>query len=737
MAARAVLVFTLIVSLLAAAETPAAAQDDGLRIEATTTYRVVPEDFSIEVEIQYSITNQTPNRTEGFRIIQTFFSAILESIPIDAVDVAATRSNGAALDMSVVDDPEFEPGPDNPFQLWEIDLGPNLFYRQTRDLTVTYRLPDGAARDLDAWARVNPAFLAFFAFGRGDDGLATVRIEIPEGFEVETAAGYEEEGNRDGALRKLLDEDGFQRWEITELAEPYAWSAFVVGSDESGLVRSEFEVPGVGTFAVAAWPGDTEWVEFVTDTVQAVGPYLEAATGLEWPHDDPLQITETVIPSLAGYAGFYSEPSPGFADTRFDGIDALVEIGEDLNAEVLSHEISHAWFNRDFSPMRWLTEGFAEYYGYNAAQAAGIDRPERFPLPIPSHPEAVELLDWTRPLGPVGDEDYGELYGYSASFHVIDSLSKGTGEDGMRAVVDVLANGRNPYDTDLELSSTVDWRRALDAFEIAGGADSTVEIFQNWVIGDRFDDLLEDRRATLDAAADLDAHEAGWSIPVAIPHLLGSWDFADADELIADLDAFLDAQMEVAARADALGVELPGEAREAFEAIATFDEGVDAAAAIADEQVSALTELEDATVVLAEPRGFVQNVGLRGLDPDADLLAAIAAFEDAGYDEASELARSAVAQVEAAQERGTDQLVEWGLIGAGALLALILIVWLWVRRRRRVQTPVTGDEVAEEQTEADAEEQAEADAEEQSEASSVPKDPKIEELEPEPEDPSA
>ena len=60
---------------------PASAQDDGLRIETETTYRVLPDEFAIDVEISYSVTNQVPNRTQGFTTTRTFFSAIFESIP--------------------------------------------------------------------------------------------------------------------------------------------------------------------------------------------------------------------------------------------------------------------------------------------------------------------------------------------------------------------------------------------------------------------------------------------------------------------------------------------------------------------------------------------------------------------------------------------------------------------------------------------------------------------------------
>ncbi|MEM9465480.1 MAG: hypothetical protein AAGA90_08890 [Actinomycetota bacterium] len=677
-------------------------REDGLRVETITTYRVVPDAFAIDVEVRYVLTNEVPDRTTDQAINRVVFRELVESIPVDAVDVGATVADGTPLDVAPADgsvpgaetapqaesesesESEVAGGASQPFRLWRIDLGVDLLFGQSRELTLRYRLPDGPPRDLDAWARINPAFVAFSAFGRGDDTLATVRIEVPDGFEVEISP-------LQGSVQALPGADGYQRWEAAAIDRPYEWRAFVVGSDERGLIRSEFEVPGVGPFAVAAWPGDTEWVEFVQTTIEAIGPFLEEAIGLEWPHDGPLQVTETVVPALAGYAGRYSEPAPT-ADGGTATIDALVEIGEDLNAEVLSHEISHAWFNTEFSPMRWLTEGLAEYYGYNAARAAGIDRPERFPLPIPSHPEAVDLVDWAWPDGPVDDEDYGELYGYSASFHVIDSLSRGTGADGLRAAVDTLMNDRNPYAPELTLATPVDWRRALDAFEAAGGADSAEVIFRNWVVGDRADGELDERRRVLDAHAALVDHELGWRMPTAVPVLLAAWDFEAAADLIARLEMILDRRVARTERAEAIGARLPDDDRLAYEAIAGAGAGdladaVASAEAISLRQGTVLSELETTGALLDEPRGFVRRLGLQGLDPDAEFAAAVAAFADGDYELAESSARLAATQLEEARERGVGRLVEWLVYVSAVLIGTAVIGWLWWRQRRQYQPP--------------------------------------------------
>ena len=587
--------------------TPAAAQDDdGLRVETETVYRVLPDEFAIEVEISYSVTNQVPNRRQGFSIIQTFFRNLTEVLPADATDITATRSNGATLSVerSDVEDPSLLDDDGEPtFLLWEIDFGPNLFYNQTRDFTLRYRIPDGPARDLDSWARVNPAFVSFVALARGDDGLVSVTIEIPESFDVDLFTD-------DHRPRRSV-EDGVQVWTVDELADPYEWSVFFVGSDHGGLDRTPFEVEGVGPFTVASWPADDEWTAWAMATIEEGVVFLEEAVGQDWPHDDSTLVMETVVPELAGYAGVYFEPDDPL-DPRFLGIDAVVEIGEDLTTEVLNHELAHAWFNSDFSNMRWFNEGLAEYFGQLATDAAGVDDAHRFPLVRPTDRDAVLLSRWSR--AGLNDEET-DLYGYAASFRVISELADAAGPDGMTAAIDTLFDGRNPYDPDLERDGGLTWREVLDTFEVVGGVDDIEALFVEWVIGDSHEDELAQRRAALGFRDEVAAHELGWGVPPAVAELLGRWDLDQADELLADLEFLFDGQVAAVEYARVVGVELPGDVQPAVDGATDPADGLAGATAIAAEQRAALVDLHAAQIRLAEPRGFVDRVGLRGHDP--------------------------------------------------------------------------------------------------------------------------
>lgn len=651
---------------------PAAAQDDGLRVEAHTVYRVIPDEFSIEVEITYSVTNEVPNRRDGFTIVQTFFRGLTEVLPADAIDVGATRANGAALEVrrSDIDDPELLDDAGEPaLSLWEIDFGPNLFHGQTRDFTLRYRLPDGPSRDLSAWARINPAFVSFVALARGDDGLVSVTVEIPDGFDVELFA--------EGTRPRRTVADGVQRWTVDGLDDPYEWTAFFVGSDHEGLDRTPFEVDDVGSFTVAAWPGDAEWTEWAMRTIEQGATFLEGAVGQPWPHDDPTLVMETVVPELAGYAGLYFEPRDS-GDPRFLGIDAVVEIGEDLTTEVLNHELAHAWFNTDFSDMRWLNEGLAEYFGQLATDTAGVEDPHRFPAVSPHDRDALLLSRWNRGL--LNDEGT-ELFGYAASFRVVSDLAAMTGPDGLADVIDALIDRRNPYAPELHRPDRLTWREVLDTFEVVGGADDAEAVLVEWVIGEAHESELAARRTALERRDEVAAHELAWDVPVVVPDLLGRWDLDEVERLLGDMQFLLDGQLAAIDYAAVLGVELPDDVEPLFEAVSDPTVGLEAAEAVAHEQRAAMVRLHAAQIRLAAPRSFVERLGLRGHDPDARLAAAFELFEDGDYEAAVDRAADAIAAVDAAGDRGGARLVRWGGSAAAGLAIVGVVLWLWRRRR--------------------------------------------------------
>ena len=142
----------------------------------------------------------------------------------------------------------------------------------------------------------------------------------------------------------------------------------VSARDDNKLIERVVDV-GDQDVKVLGWPDDAAWADFVATQVEDGVPALEELTGLDWPATDTLDVVETASPYLYGYAGWY---------VRNDG---LIEIGDELDQQVILHELAHVWFNDSLFSGRWINEGFANQVrgagdggGGRRAAATGSDR---------------------------------------------------------------------------------------------------------------------------------------------------------------------------------------------------------------------------------------------------------------------------------------------------------------------------------------------------------------------------
>jgi len=662
---------------------PAAAQtdDDGLRVVADTVYRVFPDDGQVEVEVAFAVTNQVPNRQQGFQIIQTFFESIFDVIPDVAVDLKAVRDNGdnLAITPSVLSAEDAALFEESPFTVWDIDLGPNLFFQQTRRFTVSYRLPDGEARTDDAWARVNPAFASFPVGASGDPGLASVRVEYPPGYVVEWFGSDMERSNPFGATVLTAD----------AIPDPQTFFAVMFGSSEIGLSSRPVEVEGIeGELIISSWPGDVEWDAFIERGLVEGIPLLVDEIGVEWPVEGELEVIETVAPALAGYAGWFYEPSGS------DGTDAAIDVGEELLFDLLGHEIAHAWFNDDFTRMRWLNEGLAEYFGIRLATELEVDDLNEFDSVTPRSDGAVDLIEWSAPAFNLEEEEEAtEEFGYSASYQLISELADEIGPERLEATLVALFAQQNPYRPALTDpgQKRVDWRDLLDGFEIVGGSEMAEDLFVTWVLGDDEEEELEGRSDAQAAVAGLADVDPGWATPDVLPQLLADWDFSDAQDLVAEMTAILDDAQALLDDAAARGLELPPEPQQAYESVETMSAGFDDSRAAVALQRTALDRVLGAYDRSDEPTAFFENIGLYGTDIEAVVMDAHAAFEAGDYDAAEALADDVDRLLDDAESLGQQRLLK--LVGAvvGFLLLVLLLV-LMIRRRRRGGMGGSGEE---------------------------------------------
>ncbi|MEQ1703129.1 MAG: hypothetical protein ABMA25_23735, partial [Ilumatobacteraceae bacterium] len=410
----------------------ATAAGDGLSYRSTTTYTLDATAGVVHVLVDISMTNTIPDKREGNYISKRYFTGFALPAPVGATGTVATTANGRALGLTA----RYIDGNSN-FYLLDIDFASNLFYQQTANVRVTYDITGFPSRS-DNPSRVNGAYAAFDAFGIGDEGKVTVRVVVPPGFTVDTF----------GDDATITQENGNTVYTATDIPNPDEFNIFISARNDDGLIATPVETPAGDPFNVRSWPGDAEWQEFVTTQITDGVPVLSELIGQEWPIDEEVEVREAYTPYLYGYAGWFSA-------SRNE-----IEIGEDLDQEVVLHELSHAWFNDAWFVDRWLSEGFAQVYSNKAVEELGGE-------PLEPHvvrkgdSGQVSLNEWGDPNFTDGADEV-EDYGYNASFFVVKEITDEVGDEQMRVVLDAVANSTIPYVGEGEpedIGGVADWRR--------------------------------------------------------------------------------------------------------------------------------------------------------------------------------------------------------------------------------------------------------------------------------------
>ena len=497
---------------------------------------------------------------------RTYFDSYAVAVPRGAENIVATR-DGSVLAGELISDPEFPA-----FSTYRFPLGTQLFSGQSATLQVTYDHFGAPPRDPVPW-RVNEAYAGFVAFGLGDDGLVTVRISQPFGYEFDDSTdltGFETSApDAFGTIvhtRSGLDAD----------------DRITVGlANDDRLVSRPLGVPDAD-IQLRAWPDDPEWVDFAATTVESGIPALEDLLGSRWPIENRLDVRETVEPSLRGYAGWFDRESNEIA------------VGEELDADTIYHELSHAWFNSAVSTERWFTEGLAQVYAAELVRRDGGDPREPVP-PAADAPGALPLTDWASTIDE-SDRDTEE-YGYGSSFWVVDVLVDEVGFDRTREVVNALRDGASAYDADVQGERPdEDWQRVYDAIVEIGGAMTARDVFQARVVDTDGAGLIELRDAAAADVAELAERSAPWSLPVGVRNRLERWEFGDVGDALSAADAVLERRTELESIEATVGIDEPDPAGAAYAAAPmASDGGVDftEATAILDEAIALGEQLDD------------------------------------------------------------------------------------------------------------------------------------------------
>ena len=636
---------------------------EGLRIDAATVAAYRPDNGDVLVTVSADIRNVKAGFTSGGTVTSYYFTAVPIAVPTGATDLAVRAGATSAVPNPPSD------GGDDRFQIYLIELDQTLFYLESTHVEITYRLPAGSARSEELF-RIGVGHATFWLLPYGDPGAADVEIRLPASFDADV-----ESGDVAGTVRL---EAGDRVHRFDDLSDPLGTVLFVTGQDRAALARADVDAGGT-RFAVASWPGDPQWSEFVTAQLRAGYPILEELVGIDAAtasSPSSVVVVESMSPYLFGYAGWY-QPA-----------DDTIVVGEQLDSQVLFHELGHLWFNDGLFSERWITEGLANSYAAEVRRRLGetLEAPDP---PDAAHPGAQPLNAWG-PVSKLGDLRAQEEYGYDASWWVSDQLIDEVGFDVMADVLrsadaEVFAYlGDRPPEHQGERAT---WRRFLDLVDERSGTEAGVELFADHVVGEADQDQLRRRGEARARYGGLQERAGDWAMPYGLRARMDGWRFDEAATWMDDVEGVLDRRDAVVELAGRLDVGLPAGAESAFE---SGYSDLDPVMELLVDQEQVLRDLQGARERIDADRSWLTRLGAWGLDTEADYASAVAAFGDGELDQARADAAVAADVPDRAAARGRTRAWTAAGVAVGLIAAAGALAGLRTRRRRRHRPDTPG-----------------------------------------------
>lgn len=597
----------LAVGLGSVGSTPVHAQATEYTLETAATYRVDPRAGRIDVTVDATFTNTTPDPPGGY----TIFTEALLAVHEGASEVRASDEGGPLAATA---------GHREGAYVATVTLREPIRYGATAAFRVTYSLVERSTPGV----RVRPSGTVFTAWGFGTS--STVTVTLPEGYDVDAQ----------GDDLVLEPAEGVTRLTSGAIANPGSWAAVVTAGRPGSFITLRAAVPlesATADIRVDAWADDEEWGQRTLDILVGGLPVLEQVIGLPYRQTGPLTVTESVSRSETS---FDAEPVSG----------AEILLGFDQPPFTALHEAAHIWIGPREIESRWIYEGFASYFAAQAGSSLGID-PAFDPYAVRTENTALAfpLEDW-----PILGESTDDLdrYGYPASWALADEIAQRAGAETLGEVFQRVYAGQHAYTQSPDVATSpdgpvspdpgaiaapgapaalaagrLDGRRLLDHLEQVSGV-AFDDLFARDVFPPDAAALLDTRRDARAAAAELNAVAAGWGLPLPVVDAMNAWDFAGATremaqarEWLADRDRFSD-------ELDAAGLAVPARLRERYIAVG----GGAASQDELREQRGVLDAYRDARAAFDEPLNALERVGLIGFDePDAQLDVAASFFE--------------------------------------------------------------------------------------------------------------
>ena len=606
-------------------------------METRATYAVRPDEGVIDVTVDITFTNTTPDPDGQFSI----FDELKIAVHDEATAVAAEDGEGE-LEVAVA--------VENEVNVATVALRDDLRFEEAAELSVSWTLADSE----DPQLRVRPSVVVFPAWGFGT--ASEVRVEIPASYEVRVD-GDPLEANGDALTSGPIE-------------DPSRWLALVTALRPVDYVNFDANVPlagGTADLRVRAFADDEAWGERISTLLAEALPLIEEEVGLPYPRIGQLVVTETVA---TGGSGFGEQANGG----------TEIAVAFDQPPFTAVHQVTHVWISPALVESRWLREGLTSAFAGRVSRALEVE------LPFDPGERAAELSEAAFPLDAwTADAGVdGEAYGYAASWAFIEQLEAVVGPDSIRTVLARVAGGIGPYKSaDVEPdpdpdgvaapASSLTTRSFLDHLETVSGQPVS-DAFAERVLTAADVALLPQRSEARAAFDDLLEAGGSWQAPDPVRGAMTAWQFTDAQAQIEDAAAWLERRDELLAAMQAVGLSAPDRLRQAYRTYGGGPEAVDeleAEQAVVDAYTAAATEVNG-------ERSFVERIGLIG-GPDATVQLNLAngRFADGDLRGSIEAVTEAQRIVASAETGGIVRIASAILV---VLLVLALAVLL-VRRR--------------------------------------------------------
>jgi hypothetical protein len=415
-------------------------------------------------------------------------------------------------------------------------------------------------------------------------------------------------------------------------------------------------------FAVQSWPEDPAWQTRIEGLLGDYIDRLQAMNGLDLP-GGTISVREVGNSELGEFAGMYNSATK------------IAYLTEETGPDIVAHELSHIWYNRNLFQDKWASEGMAVY----SEQLAGPGNytlcvePGKYPgTGTPDLSEWV-ILDMT---STTQDEQVLD-YQYSAACYVITQLATDIGEDNEKSDA-----SSAPLSAEAFLDM-IDERGMLPAG--VEDLDQAQELMADYGI---FTSTELSGRSEARADYHKLADDAGnWKLPLAVRGPMASWSFHEAETAMTNA-------AEVVGARDEIEGELPDFSFDGTELETRF-EGVATAAELSDLTDAARQEADAAAVLVqareAESAGRnpLAMIGLLGADLQSPLSQATDALKSVRPDEAKTAAQSVLDQVNDATLTGVLRLAV--LLGLMLLAFLAFKLFQRLRNRRRAVLVAVGE----------------------------------------------